>query len=600
MASFELASGAPDVLIVRGNELSSRKKVRDYLYGLSGLNAAPVGDGTHDFWITYFNPSRGGPPRHSYGDMSRSPRPLRGIIYIPGVSTKTDARALRGAMYTLTHEVGHHWLVSPSLKVDGLEPYTSGSFTVRVNSGEVSFPRPPMVGRGGSHWSPYWQSDDSAMDGTFYDRSSSGVRIPNEMLARWDSRRRISHSVQLAGGPLVETPVTYSDLELNMMGIKNAADCYPSTGGRFFWIEPRIVGPLEFRSGLFVAFATGSVPARLVQFGFDTHYNRLVVADGDTVLASIDLDADYDPFLLPRSGVMLRIVRRGTTYEFHARYDLRDQTGCGRLIRAFQPGRQAGEDQPLPSLFDDLNSPATSGPWSQFRLVASADFPREPDAVGLFLRRWNTAAIHTSYEPVQMQDANGSSIMSWNPAPYPSRGGWLSAAHYGSLRPHLPATGPKVWRDDRGRYHLLTPYGESVGGTFLSYSDRDGPQFDYGENDGSPKLYAAEPEGDFAIATSGRVELTAIVPWAGGSANGKYIIGSEHGIPISDYSLRPGFVDKQTPPPGNAYKIAHIIVTTDDDPITQEMIDAVDLRRRYFDELFFELTEGKRELDSSL
>src|SRR5215213_4118470 len=167
-----LFANPPNILIVYGDELlkgNYRENLRDYLYKSP---SAPIGKGTHDFWITY---GSGGSPNHSWEDMSITPRPMRGIVEMGAIPIALDPPSIRMHLSVLTQEISHQWLVPTdlSIKHEDFWPSTSSrpykipyadETALSLQEGTPLY-GPPLLGREDIHWSAFFQSDQSVQDG---------------------------------------------------------------------------------------------------------------------------------------------------------------------------------------------------------------------------------------------------------------------------------------------------------------------------------------------------------------------------------------------------------------------------------------------------
>ncbi len=594
MPTVRFEDGLQNVLVVTGADIHglTRGQVTDVLHHMD-TSPKQYRDGLYDFTVLWWH-GRGGNANHNSYDPGATPRPLRGRIYIPSVPTTTTAAALARAMYLLAHETLHHWMVSPSITVRGVRAMPVADFVAAATAGRTSFARPPLLARQNLHWTPYWQSDDSVLDGTRYE---VGPRIG--AMRRWDSVERPAVTIDVPDGPRVTTNTQFSDLDLLGMGAKSAAECYPEDGGRFRWMEPRYVGPIRHRIGTMVAFRREGATVTF-EFGFADDYDRVVVARDGAQVAERNVP-DFDPFTMGR-GLMLRIVADDDAVRFEARIDDRAARGCARLLRTLITRRRQAVDEV--DMLAELGGPP-DGDFSDWTLVHREEIGEQDEAVvGMSAQASERAWVDLGYRDVHLMSLAGPADR--RELEYPSgtlrtsAGAWLGSWALWpafSGRAFLPSPGARVRADSDGSTHLMLPHRETLDAD--SYP-AESFAFDPPETDGGARVLWKAPGVRFAFAASAAPHSILVAPWIGGSMNGKYLIGLEHRDPVTAISFRPGHAAKRTPPPDDTYRIAHVVVGREDTDITIPMVEGVDLRRRAFDAYFEAATGGLRKMDSTL
>lgn len=597
MTNFERV-GNGNILLVYGSDVYGDdhiNKLREFLYG-PDASASPVRRGTHDFWIVYTAPQLGD-GYFFYGDLSGNPRKMRGIINAKGVPNNTEPDTLKDHLHFILQEVGHRWLVPQALKirVDGNEVGlpTEYQMTQQINDG-TPFSGPPLIARGNSHWSIYYQADTSPMDGSHF------VNVDTEDgFSLW--REGISSGPEITPPGLnsLRLKARYNDLDLFIMGVKRLHEAYSGTGGRFRWLEPRLTAPLNYHIGVCVAFSRYDY----FYFGFHNDHRKLgVQRTGSEPNNTIELGSDYHPLGHEYNGVALRVVRRGNRYYFQARYD-NPLGGCLAAALSFLFPR-------TPSLFEDIDhlpQPDTNASFKSFRTVAIIPRNDQPQAVGLIVKKLEQPYLaEGAFYDLQLLSNGNRTVLRTNVVPPTLPSGLppenefpFSALPMGELRFDNP-TGKAIIRSKDRRLHIITPFSTPNSDGSLDHHDRDG-FFDHGtDNDGAPKVLTKAPDGDFAFGTSCKVYRTIFTPWAGGFGSGKTMWGKEKTARVTDVIVPQDNIDQQPPPPDNTYKMAFIIVATQRSDITDDMIQRADIIRRYWDPAFEAATIERRHSNSVL
>ena len=597
MATVKFFNGLENVLVVAGDDVyeMNRKGVTDLLDATS-TTPRVYRYGLYDFTILWWNGKTGNASHNSW-DPSISPRPMRGRIYVPGVPSSSSARRLSSAMYTLLHEVLHHWMVDRKMTVRGQRLPTSQDFVRQVTDGDISFPLPPMLGRQNAHWSTYWQDDGSVLDGARY---SVGPKVG--LLRRWDELQQQVFSFDIDGFT-VSSDTGYSDLDLYGMGVKTAAECYPSDNGRFRWMEPRFVGPHGFRMGTMAAVRSGDTVSTY-EFGFSQHYDRIVVARDGEELVSEQIP-NFDPFSLPGSGLVFRIVLSDGHLLFDARVDTWAAEGCLNVILTLLGLPSAKRPD-----FDLFAPPLSSGgDYREWTRVHGVKLSKIDDVVtGVNSQRWESGWTDLTFAQPKLRTRTPRGNLSTreldiafgraNTTPKAWLQNWGSW-QVGAARNFLPTSGTKIWRDSFKRLHLALPHRMWDGSNYVTVPPEEFA-FKPPSSDGGARVLWKVPSDFFAFAVSAAPGFVLVVPWIGGGMRGKYLLGLEHLTSVSDVAFPDMPTLKRSPPPNNTYRAAHIIVAKDIDDVTTDMVEAVDLRRRCLDQAFQLVTGGRRSINSEL
>lgn len=589
MASFETVGPSDDVLLVTGDDIHAsgyRGKLRDYLY--DGDTGAPVGEGTHDFWVTYAIPSLGG-GEWAHQDLSKSPRKMRGIVRMP-IPGDDSPSTLDGHLHVLFQEVGHHWLVPAGLELDegGVRtPFPSGKEITRRINDDDAFPGPPLLARGDSHWSAYFQADASPMDGQHWeDRGAvDGYR-------EWRETSFPGMTLSPGSLPALQT-AGYCDLDRYIMGVMDASEAYSDRSGQFRWLEPKLSASHPYHLGLCLAFA----PDDYFYFGFREDHRKLAVQrTGGPVVGEVEIGPDYDPLGHELNAMALRVVRRGDQYHFQARRG-NPLAGClAAVLKAV--GLHEGR---VPDMFEDLGSlpsPADDPDFSRFETVATLSAEEEPEAMGMIVKKWNHPHLaEGAFLNLEVRSGSSRRTLSTSSVPPSTSAGALSSLPTDELRIVDP-TGDGIVRSRDGRLHLGAPFSVVRGGELDHLGDR---HFDHwSDADGAVRALASAPSGDFAFASWAKVHRTIFTPWAAGYANGRTMWGRERSARVDDVVVPSAIQSRQTPPPGDTYKVAFIMVANQRSSVSSQQIETVDRIRRYFDEGFEETTLNRRHSDSTL
>ncbi len=584
-----------NVLLVYGNDVYGdgyRGKLRNFLYS-QGTNSSPVRKGTHDFWITYPVPSLG-IDQWAYEDLSITPRKMRGIIRMV-MPNNANLATIRRHIHVILQEVGHHWLVPQTLKIKTngtVRPLPKNDEMTRQINDEADFDGPLLLARGNIHWSAYFQADASPMDGQYY--FDMGME---DGYKRWKWRLFPGPVITPPGLDRLQLMGAYNDLDLYIMGVKKAYEAYSQNNGRFYWLEPRLAASLPYHIGIFVAFSKYD----FYYFGFYRNHWTLGVQRTAGQIKTVDIGTDYRPLAHDYNGVALRVVRRGNQYYFQARYD-NPLAGClAGVLKAFFPRTTRLR---VPRLFEDLDSlpqPDENGTFDRFRTVAILQSHDRPEAVGLIVKKSDHPHLaEGAFFNLELLHNGKHTIFFTDDVPDPLPAG-ASPANIppGEWRLHNP-TGDAIIKSKGVRLHIIAPFSTvNKDGALEHYPPK---HFDHSKDtDNAPKILTRAPDGDFAFGTSCKVHRTIFTPWAAGYAKNRILWGKEKSARVMDIVVPDEIInEKQPPPPANTYKIAFIMVAEKRSDITNEMIERVDMIRRYWDAAFEAVTIGRRHSNSVL
>jgi hypothetical protein len=570
------------VLLVTGDDVVTG----DYRGNLQRLfegaeSPGPVRAGTHDFWATYQVGSAAN-PNFSWADPQVTPRPRRGILELAAPPTASDVATLAPRLGTLIHEFGHGWLLPRDLTVRSTEYWPSpGRTAPGMDGGDASiaftegsrFWGPAFVARQGSHWSAWVSTGGSCMDGLPWRREGNA-----DGLDRWGPHTLPPITLSPAGLPSMQLPARFGDVDKVLMSVMAPSEAFASDGNRLFWMEPRLMAPLEYHAGLAVLFGFNDA----FYFGFYGDHRELAVQRTGGPITRVSAP-DNRPFLDPRRAVALRVIRRADSYVFQARYS---------TITTDIGARHLGGS--------DSWAPPSPGPittdWTTVSVQRAAE---RPLAVGMGVKTWRPILCEAHFQHLEVYSSGVQSVLttsidppSWMPSPTSG----LSSLPPDRLVRYEPAAGSRVRR--RGVIaSVATPWQDfDASGRYVANDAFN----DWTNANRAPKLLAAAPAGDFAIATTARVDRSGLSPWSGGAALNKTMWGHERSARVTDLVLPEWIAPLQTPPPGNTFKVAFMIVARNASDITAGQEQAVDTLRRYFDASMPPLTDNRRACDSTL
>ncbi len=638
----------PEVILACGEWLyggGSDPRFRlDKLLSKVGQHQLPVRKGTHHFQVIYrLSPTDNSGPNHSYQDLTVGPVPQLGVIDMAGPPPDfTSITGTGGHVETLLQEIGHAWLVYHSdirFLADGqvVAPDLKDWFE---NNQGVPYSGPLLVGRQCMHWGSYFQADGSPIDGLVFQ-----IQNQEDGFDHWSCQGTGQMEVTYPGGDTRQlTTGPYNDLDLVMMGALEKENAYQSTGGSFSWIEPRLVAPQSYRAGLFLAFQFAlinqenprlSLDNDFYYFGFSNDHRRLAVERSDgSVLGEVMLGSDYHPLGNQNTGVALRAVRRGDSYDFQYRYD----NATYPLVSS--PSELGGQYDysSVPGLFEGVDPQVTSQLGAQpFRTVATVRDSREPLEIGILVATYAPKPcfveavffdLETYTRPLTLQEIlRQEEIARLTGIPFVNRSGshvypfatvppayqWGKALQPGEPVLHERARGPKVW-SDRSRLHIRLPieipthaeptivdthcFNCEADCTPPLPRDEDAPPYNHGPRvDMAPRVGLQPPAGDFAFGSSVRIQHTLYQRSSGGFETDVHIWGRARSLPAKSLIITTPMSHRQVSGP---YNIAYFIVAQQRSDITQQAIAHVERVRRYVSQAFHQATQGRRGLRSGL
>jgi len=576
MVTITREPGLPNVLIVDGIDPSTeyRPALMTALYGAG--SASPVRRGTHDFWICFpyppqpeFNPTSA---NFSFpDDAARSAgRVLRGIGDMRRMPQSPTADEVRQRLFTLLHETAHAWLVPGDMRVrtagGEVAPLTAAELTTMLNQ-ERPLTRPALLARQDAHWSCY-VNFGSCMDSVKWERTPDQGGT-----AKWVQRNPATTAVRPPNLVGVETYAVYSDLDLFFMGAKRAAQCFPETGGQFFWLDPKLsLGPpMQYHAGIFVAFG----PTDYIYFGFYNDHGKLRVERSSTGERSaiVDIGPAYQPLRQEYEAMMLRVVKRGGRYLFQA---------CrGNNASAVLSGTG-------PFMFDGVDaaeSAPASGDYGRWQTVASLDVPgARPQAIGVITKTWNPILAEAKFFTFDIrQGTTNSALTLYDVSPTATRPA-LSSLPNDRLVADVPQAGA-LFRRRNFMMIMGVPYAD----TYDHWSTVDK----------APKLMTRAPAGDFSFGATLKVHRSLVSPWAGGAAVGMTMWGVEHAANVRDVIV-PERISRNWAPPPATYKNAFVVVTNRRSDIRGTDLMTLDVLRRYYDSALGAVSNGLLTSDSRL
>lgn len=572
MAAINRSSTHPNILHV--TRIDSRSEYRDTIRGeIHGSATSPVRRGTHDFWIccpTHARPDCN--PNFGHGDLgARSAgRPLRGIAEMCTLPPAATAD-IRNWIFTAIHELGHSWLVPSDLRIrlggNDVDPLHPDDITWRLDR-EQPFERPALLARQDSHWSCY-VNFGSCMD------SLDWVRNPaSGGMMRWIQQTPRLPQVRPRGLPGFEASAVFSDLDLYLMGVKRAEDCFPETGGQFFWLEPKLSRgpPMQYHAGLFIAFSRTD----FFYFGFYNSHDQLRVERSGTSerSATVAIGPAFDPLRFETNAMMLRIVKTGTRYLF--------QAYSGNNAVAAPVGSGAVW------MFDDLGATRTSGDFRQWQTVATFDAAgAQPQAMGIINKTFNPGGILVETQvftfDVRSSERNRT-IREFDIAP---RGGTIPFSELPSDRlvAEVPIDGALFRRSGQSQI-MGVPYAR---------------RYDHWSHvDEAPKMLMRAPAGDFVVGASVKVRRSLVSPWAGGAAAGMTMEGIERSAQIRDVVVPSRIRDHWARSVGGPVTFKTAFISVGQFTPTAEEVARMDTARRYFDAALAIASGGLVASDSQL
>lgn len=576
MVTITRDTNLPNVLIVDGIDPNTeyRPALRTALYDAG--SASPVRRGTHDFWICFpyppqpeFNPTSA---NFAYGDddARSAGRVLRGMGDMRRMPQSPSAAEVQGRLFTLLHETAHAWLVPADMRIrttsGEVTPLTAAELTTMLNQ-ERPLTRPALLARQDLHWSCY-VNFCSCMDSVKWDRTpGQGGTM------KWVQRSPAATAVRPTNLVAVETNAVYSDLDLYIMGAKRADQCFPETGGQFFWLDPKLSlgAPMQYHAGLFVAFS----PTDYIYFGFYNDHGKLRVERSSTGERSaiIDIGPAYQPLRQEYEAMMLRVVKRGGRYLFQA---------CrGNNALAVLAGTG-------PFMFDGsdaADSAPTVGDYSRWQTVASFNVAgATAQAIGVITKTWNPILLEAKFFTFDIrQGTTNNALRLYDVSPTATRP-TLASLPNDLLVADTPQSGA-LFRRRNFMMIMGVPYSDAYD--------------HWSAVDKAPKMMTRAPAGDFSFGVTLKVHRSLVSPWAGGAAVGMTMWGIEGAANVRDVIV-PERIRRNWAPPPTSYKNAFIVVTNRRSNIRGTDLMTLDVLRRYYDSALGAVSRGLLTSDSHL
>jgi hypothetical protein len=584
----------PNLLLISGDDLvtegddglvgSWRTVVKDLLF--SDSNGVRNFAGEVDFILCYVN--RGSALDHSGIDHSVAPRPLRGIIRLPG----KDLRP--GVMGKLSgheaHEVGHYWLVPGGGQIvtsSGTIPTpTPNEIAQSLNRGR-GLPPYPIMGRQDSHWSPYADSRNSPMDGINHDTILPGL----EALDGYTRTRGTENSGVpfYLDGEAFTTTSQYSDFELFLMGILAPPAFVPSDAYLEF-IRARWVYPLDFDCGLFVECEDG----QCWYLGFHRGPNQVAARSLDESTSRVaSLRAPFDP----RDLVGVRAIQRDGLLTFQARFFPAPDYAEGCLYEWL---RRLGAR----FVWDPkLRKPRTS--LSAADVLGNVSGSEAPTDAGNAQGGWTTLATYAGRAAkigIGGRHLDKECFARFKADVFVGSGGTagpLDLADFtrvNAVDQEHPFFAKTMLPDGS----FVLPYSIAAGDhVVLNHTPNE---------DLAPRLVMSRssPADDFAFGAQIQLLESAITTWAGGRGVGKTFIGHRQRIRFDEFDFAAAWGEftevRRAAPPDNTYRFLFCFLSRA--PLAEEelvpKLQGLDFNRRGWESCFRELTLGQRLADTAI
>jgi hypothetical protein len=381
------------------------------------------------------------------------------------------------------------------------------------------------------------------------------------------------------------------------MGAVPAAEAYRGSEQGVMWMQPHLTDDVESRAGMVVVFSQHNQ----IIFGFEKNHMILTVTNNDgAILGGFVISPNYHSLGHDLNGMQLRVVRQRNKYYFQAK---RSNPAGGCLLAVLSAlGLYGGT---LPGVWDGVENPGPikfNTDFRDWKTVAIVQRTSAPVAVGMTVNKWRHPHLCDAafYRLELKQDAKEWSIET-DSMPVPmTRGDYASLQDGTAFRED---TDGAIFRVTGPQLHIIAPFSRVVNGvldhlpdhTFHHGRDADGNLID-----NSPKVLTRAPTGDFAFATHAKIHRTIVTPWAGGYANLKTMFGKTTAVPATAVQVPPVIKGRQDVPPGNAYRMAFIIVVPDEASATLEALQRLDTLRRFWEVAFSFATKGQRLADTAL
>ena len=565
-----------DILILTGSDVVkqnddgtrelNRTGVRRALFDARG----PLGSlrGKFDFIVCFTLGST--QVDHSGENLTLQPRPLRGIIQIPGRYTDMPLSEVPSVMGWFNHECGHHWLVPGRMSVRTRDGDINVARVWGVNNTLAAggtLPPFPLLGRGNRHWSPYVDADNSCMEGNGF------AKVEHAWGKDHVTGKPIEGVPYVFASNKYNAGCRYSELDLYIMGALNRNNI--DTGHRKFgFIQPEWVVPLPFQSGLYVEMADGH------RWFFGFHEGpQTIHAEAADPAAPVKTREDQ-PYVIskpfnPYDQVGLRMVQIDDTVALQYRvWGLARGSGLMAPFRAIGrflswPGRDPFAIRRSIVELEDVYRDLTDD-----RMETDHD-PR----VG-----WRTYAVlpgHATRTGLASRTLTDTSVYSRLSA---KLGAWLGGNVLSvptlSLDEEFPVAGPGV--TDEGQF--IMPF--SDGSVTVKFSETnlvsEAPKLIW---DVTQRLTAPRRD-HFAFGGLVNLESCLFVMHAGGAGRKKTIIGDHQEIAFRDLLL--SWTDeertvRQSRPLDGFYRSLVCLVAEDAAEITGTRRAWVDLARRHWE-----------------
>jgi hypothetical protein len=581
-----------DIVAVTGTDVLRQKNdggmtlnrgvVRDALYNANN----PLGDvrGKFDFIVCFTIGSS--VVDHKGADHNLRPRPLRGIVQLPGYFTDRALSQVPSIMGWFNHECGHHWLV-PVPRIQTPDGEVPAARIWRINAALGAgdpLPPYPIMGRDNNHWSPYVEADNSCMEGNGFAEVQNSWGKDH---ARGKPIEGVPYDFQ---GTTHDSGCRYGDPDLFFMGALNDSNTNLQQK-KLGYIQPEWVVPLDFQSGLYVEMDDG----HRWYFGFDEGPQTIHAEAVDPAAPTVSKDAKQyvvsDPYN-HYDQIGLRMVQMNGSVALQFRVWGLRYVGCLvapiRRIMSFLPwpgGNPFALVRPVVNVddvFQDLadnqmetvEDPRTG--WRTYTVL-----PGKAVRTGLSSRTKTTTPVYSRIS---------SKLGAW------SGSGIISIAT-GDLTWEFPKTGPFLTANER--FIMPFHHGEKL----MSYQETDtlseAPKLIWDVAENVPEVR----RDSFAFGGLVGLESCLFVTHAGGAGRKKTIIGDYQEVPYADLVLPWSAEERQVhqdPPLGGHYRTLVCLVTQDPANVTQPRRDFVDLARQHWEPAFYAMTKQHRVMYTAI
>ncbi|WP_404392714.1 hypothetical protein [Humibacillus xanthopallidus] len=553
----------PNLLIVDGIDVTRpeadyRPALQQAIYSAQN---SPVSRGSHTLWVVFPYPAQPAANPNSANfatlapdDAQAVPRPLRGVGDMRAIPGDMSEAIMADALWVLLHEAVHGWLVPADLRFALPEGTRAvlGSWPLTVNIfRRQRYDGPALLGRSDQHWGIYFNADGSFMDGINWDVAEQGYGQQ-----QW-TQRDLALPVSPTGLPTIRLGGRLCDLDLFILGLKRAEECYRATGGRFSWLYPQFAAgtPMKYQSGLYVALADGSY----AYFGFLNDHRMLGATHPATGWASplSDLSAAYDA--LGGAKVALRVAYDGSFLYFQAK-----RTGVG-----------------ADDLFGGVDNPAaapTAGDMSTWQTVGTLRVVATPTAVGVLVKTEAAVLVECQFDTLVTWRYDASEV--------PRTISLVGGVRTWPGGPQLNVPDGVTFRDVPLPYVAAPEHPEATysqmresGTSVVLGAPWDQPYDHRPGVDQAPKLFVRAPAGRFGVATVTAIVRGAIGPAAAGGARGAILWGEAARATTSQVVLSPEVEQRRRDPV--PWRLAFIVATADARAVGDADLNRLDALRRY-------------------